>query len=344
VEDSDYKVASYRRRFPSGRKKTMNTPSLGIDMAQLSFSVALWFDSQRCVKSRFDNTPHGFRQLGRWLRQHFAGQVRAALESTNTYAEPLAQWLYEAGHQVHVLNPERIAHYARSLGQRNKTDPADAVTIARYIATHEATVWKPAPPEQLHLRSLTRTRHQLVTYSNQLRNQLQTADPVARPHLQAVLDTIAGQLKAILREISTHLRRHPQLGDQVRRLMTCKGVGLITAAITLAELPPVTAQSDPRALCAWAGLTPKRWQSGNTEWPARLCRKGNVYLRQALYMPALVAKRYNPLLRLFAQRLAQKGKSTPAILGAISHKMLRILIGLLRSQTDFDPHWSLQEN
>src|SRR3954468_18553840 len=145
-----------------------NPPSLGIDMAQLSFSVALWFDSQRCIKSRFDNTPHGFRQLGRWLRQHFTGQVRAALESTNVYAEPLALWLHQAGHQVHVLNPERIAHYARSLGQRNKTDPADAVTIARYIATHEATPWQPPTPAQQTLRSLTRTRHQLVDYANQL--------------------------------------------------------------------------------------------------------------------------------------------------------------------------------
>lgn len=322
----------------------MNTPSLGIDMAQLSFSVALWFDSQRVVKARFDNNPRGFRQLDRWLRQHFSGKVRVALESTNTYAEPLAQWLHQAGHQVHVLNPERMALYARSLGQRNKTDPADAVSIARYIATHEATPWRPAPPEQLHLRSLTRTRHQLVTYSNQLRNQLQTADPVARPHLQAVLDTILRQLKALLLEITAHLRAYPVLGAQVRRLRTCKGIGLITAAITIAELPPVGPASDPRALCAWAGLTPKRWQSGNTEWPARLCRKGNVYLRQALYMPSLVAKRYNPLLRTFAQRLADNGKSTPAILGAVSHKMLRILIGLLRSNTDFDPNWSLQKN
>ncbi len=322
----------------------MNTPVLGIDMAQLSFSVALWFDLQRVAKSRFDNTPHGFRQLERWLRQHFTGQLRVALESTNTYAEPLAQWLHQAGHQVHVLNPERIAHYARSLGQRNKTDPADAVTIARYIATHEATPWQPAPPEQLHLRSLTRTRHQLVSYANQLRNQLQTADAVARPHLQAVLATIDQQLKKLLREISAHLKKHPSLNEQVRRLRTCKGVGLVTAAITLAELPPVTAASDPRALCAWAGLTPKRWQSGQTEGRTRLCRKGNVYLRQALYMPALVAKRYNPTLRAFAQRLAENGKSTPAILGALSHKMLRILIGLLRSNTDFDPNWSLQKN
>jgi len=98
-----------------------------------------------------------------------------------------------------------------------------------------------------------------------------------------------------------------------------------------------------RALCAWAGLTPRRWSSGTLELPARLSRKGNVYLRQALSMPALVAKRHNPLMRAFAQRLAENGKTTRAILGAISHKMLRILVGLLKTQTDFDPAWSFKK-
>ena len=107
--------------------------------------------------------------------------------------------------------------------------------------------------------------------------------------------------------------------------------------------PPVTAQTDPRTLCAWAGLTPRRCQSGNREGRAHLGRKGNAYVRQALFMPALVAKRYNPLLQRFAQELAERGKTNRAILGALSHKMLRILVGMLRTKTDFDPNWSPQK-
>lgn len=123
-----------------------------------------------------------------------------------------------------------------------------------------------------------------------------------------------------------------------------KGVGLLTAATLLAELPPITPDSDPRALCSWAGLTPRRRQSGSVERPARLGRAGNTYLRQALYMPALVAKRWNPALRDFASRLKASGKSTPAILGAVSHKMLRILLGMLRSNSDFNPNYSPQKS
>lgn len=320
-----------------------SNPSLGIDIDKMKFVAGVWLTPQRCLKAEFANHAGGFRKLRMWLKQHGLGSLRVGIESTNVYGEALAQWLYDQGHEVFVLNPEHVAHYARSRGQRNKTDPADAATIAAFIAHHEATPWRPPSPEQKTLRSLTRTRYQLVQLGQQLSNQIRTAQPAGRKHLQLALRTIRTQLAAIGKEITAHLRIHPVLYDQVRRVMTIKGIGLITAATAIAELPPITPQSEARAICAWAGLTPHRRQSGRTELPAHLCRKGNVYLRQALFMPALVAKRYNPLLRDFAQRLAAKGKRTPAILGAISHKMLRIIVGLLRSNTNFNPNWHLEK-
>jgi len=321
----------------------MKTPSLGIDIAQHSFVAALWVERRSLGKMQFENHSGGFRKLRRWLKSHGLGTLTVGLESTNTYAEALAHWLHAAGHRVYLLNPERTACYARCRGQRNKTDPVDAVTIAAFVAEHAGTPWQPPSPEQKTLRSLTRTRAQLVEHGKKLRNQLKTADPLAQTHLKPVLQAVTRQLTAVARDLAQHLKAHPVLGAQVRRLMTVKGVGLITAAITVAELPPITPQSDPRALSAWAGLTPHRHQSGKIELPAHLSRKGNVYLRQALFMPALVAKKHNPLLRDFAHRLAAKGKRPGAILGAVAHKLLRILVGLLRSHTDFDPHWSFKK-
>jgi len=314
-------------------------------MAKLTFTAALWFDQERCLKARFDNHSGGFRKLRTWCQTHGAGgTLRVAVESTSTYAEALLEWLHAKGCAVFLLNPEQVSHYARARGQRNHTDPADAVTIAAFIAQHEATPWHPAPPEQKDLRSLTRARAQVVACAKSLALQLQTTTGPARAHLQKLLTAARQELAAIGRAVARHLETHAVLGEKVRRLMTLKGVGLVTAAVVIAELPPITAQTDPRAISAWAGLTPRRWQSGPREWTTRLSRKGNVHLRQALYMPALVAKRYNPLLRAFAERLAARGKSTPAILGALSHKMLRILVGLLRSNTDFNPNWHPQKN
>ena len=321
----------------------MTPPTLGIDVAQRTFVAALRFDQHRIAKAQFDNDRGGYRRLQTWLQRHGVPSLRVGLESTNTFAEALAQWLHEHSHCVYLLNPERTACYGRSLGQRNKTDPADAATLAAFVAQYTGTPWQPPSPEQKTLRCLTRTRHQLVETSKQLRNQLRTAEPVVRGHLQAVLDAIDQQLAKLMREITAHLRAHPALGEAVRRLTTVKAVGVVTAAVTIAELPPVTAQSDPRALCAWAGLTPRRHQTGATEWRARLSRKGNAYLREALFMPALVAKRYNPTLQAFAATLQARGKTNGAILGAVAHKLLRILIGLLRSNSDFDPNLHLKK-
>lgn len=317
--------------------------TLGLDIARASFVAAL-LSEQNLVRQSFANSPSGFRRLGRWLQQHLTGSVRAGLEATNTYGEKLAHWLHEHGHRVYLLNPERMAHYAKAVGQRNKTDPADAGTIARFVARHEdLMLWQPPLPAQQSLRSLTRTRQQLVQTATGLSNQLRTAGVEGAKHLRQVLQRIRTQLAALAREILAHLRAHPDLEQQVRRLMTLKGMGLVTAAVLIAELPPVTAQTDPRTICAWAALTPRRWQSGTVEGRAHLGRKGNAFVRQALYMPALVAKRYNPLLQAFAASLAARGKTTPVILGALSHKMLRILVGMLRTKTDFDPN-RLQKN
>src|SRR5438132_1710518 len=126
----------------------MNTPSLGLDLARLTLVAALWFGPRRVVQAEFANHVGGFRKLRRWLQQHGVGPLRVALESTNVYGEAVAAWLHAEGHQVHVLNPERTANYARSLGQRNKTDPADAACIAAFIAQHEATPWTPPSSEQ----------------------------------------------------------------------------------------------------------------------------------------------------------------------------------------------------
>jgi transposase len=151
------------------------------------------------------------------------------------------------------------------------------------------------------------------------------------------------QLLAVSRDLARHLQDHPVLSEQVKRLMTIKGLGLVTAATLVTELPPITEKTDPRSVCAWAGLVPRRRQTGRTESRSFISRKGNAHVRQALYMPALVAKRFNQTRHSFAERLATRGKSNPAILGAIAHKLLRIAVGLLRSKTNFDPHWSFSK-
>jgi transposase len=293
-------------------------PTLGIDIAQATFDVALLSAEDCFVKKRFANHLGGFRKLAVLLKRHGAGRVRVGLEATSTYGEALADWLYAQGHEVFVLNPERTSHYARAQGQRNKTDPTDAAMIARFVASHsKLTAYRPLSPDQRKLRSLTRARKQLIDERTVLTNQLKTCGEDARPYLQRVLTAVKNQINELLKAIKAHLKASPQLGTLVDHLTSVSGVGLVTAAVALAELPPIKPDTDVRAICAWAGLTPCRHQSGKTERPAHLGSRGNHYLRDALFMPALVAKRFNPLLRDFALKLKAKGKRPGAILGAV---------------------------
>lgn len=324
----------------------MKNIALGVDMAARSFVPALWLEAkQTMTHESLPNDARGFRELARWLKTHRAGLVEVGIESTNVYGQELALWLHQHGHVVYLLNPAQTAAYARAVGQRNKTDPADARTIATFVALHrdKLTPWQPPAPEQQTLREWTRGRQQLLALRQQVENQLRTVGPAFKPTLQCTVDQLKRQIAEVDRQIALHLRAHASLNQQVQRLCTIDGVGLITAATAIAELPPITPQSDPRAIAAWVGLIPRRWQSGATELPARISRRGNHYLRHALFMPALVAKRYNPLLKAYAQHLHQQGKSTRSILGAIAHKLLRIMVGLLKNQQDFDPNWSVSQ-
>lgn len=326
---------------------TMNhtrPPVLGIDICLRSFVAVLWFGPDRSLRREFKNHAGGFRALCTWLRQHFAAPVRVGVECTNVYADALAEWMHAAGHEVYLLNAERVAAFARGQGQRNKTDPADALTVARFTAQYEGTPWTPPTPQQKSLRSLTRARAQLVELRNMLSAQRQTASGPGGEHLAQALAALGQQIKAIEREIAQFVKSEPTLRQAVARLMTIKGVALTTAAVVLSELPQITPATDSRTICGWAGLTPCRHQSGQTERRSRISRRGNAYLRHALYMPALVAKRWNPLFKSFAQRLAERGKTTPAILGAVAHKLLRIIVGMLRSDTDFNPLPCPQKN
>lgn len=320
-------------------------PYAGIDVGQATLEVALMVNEERTAKARFANHIGGFTQLGRWFKRHFAGSVRVGLESTSTYGEALADWLYAQGHEVLVLNPERTHHYARAQGQRNKTDPSDAVMIARFVASHsKLMLYRPPTPAQRTLRSLTRARKQLVEQQTALSSQLKTCGREARPYLERVLAAIKHEIDQLVKAIEAHLKACPDLGAKVGHVMSLCGIGLITAAIMLAELPPIGPDADVRAICAWAGVIPCRRQSGKTELPSYMSRRGNQHLRDALYMPALVAKRFNPKLREYAAALKARGKRSGAILGALAHKMLRIIVGLLKHNTDYDPNWSFSKS
>ena len=124
-------------------------------------------------------------------------------------------------------------------------------------------------------------------------------------------------------------------------LCSIPGIGKVTARKILAELPDVACFKSARQAAAYAGLSPRRHESGKTvHRKGRLSKVGNAGLRKALYMPALVAIKHNPVIQAFAHRLRANGKCENVIIGAAMRKLLHIAFAVLKHNKPFDPAYA----
>jgi len=316
---------------------------VGLDIAKRKFDAAL-LQQDRYVHRQFPNGPEGFAQLAVWLQRHAQGPARACMEATGRYGEALAMFLHQRGCWVSVVNPARVKAFGRSELLRTKTDKADAALIARFVQSAHTTLrpWAPLAPEQRQLQALVRRWEAIQRMRQQERNRLdleETASAVAeslRQHLEH-LDT---QLRQLQQQIRSHVRADGTLQRQVQLLQSVPGIGETTALKLLAELPDLAQWPSARQVAAYAGLTPCHRESGSSvHGRPRLSKIGNPRLRRALYMPAIVAMRANPILRAFAGRLLAAGKPKMAVIGAVMRKLLHQAYGVLKHAAPFDPRW-----
>jgi transposase len=312
---------------------------LGIDLAKLSFDATIQTANGAQHYQAFPNTLDGFTQLTAWLLQHDIAQVHACMEATNIYWEALATFLYAQGHTVSVVNPARIKGYAQATMQRNKTDKLDSAIIAAFCAKHHPAAWHPLTPEQQHLRALVRHRDDLLQTRLQQQNRLRdTTNPVVRASLQAVLDTVVGQLAAVEHDIATHLAAHSELRTNLALLTAIVGIGSVTAAKLLAEFGAMERYESAKAAAADTGVTPSHYESGTSvRRRPKMSKMGNANLRAALYWPAITAMTRCPAFKAFAARLAAKGKPKKVIIGAVMRKLVHIIYGVLKHKTPYDP-------
>jgi len=295
----------------------------------------------------FSNTAKGFQALGRWLGQHAAcpwDQLHACLESTSRYGDALAAWLYRQGVQVSLVNPRRVRDYANSQLTRTVNDRIDARLIADFCASERGTLrqWEPLSPGHRQLQDFTRARHSLVVERDRFGNLLETATGPARKVFQKQLRALERQIQQLDKALKQFVQQElpPELRQQIQLAQTVKAVGFITAATVLAELPPLDKLSQADQAVALFGLDPLKKTSGTLETRARLSRMGSRRGRRALYMPALCALRFNPIIRQLRSRLASKGRTGKYIVVAAMRKLLRLIFGVIKQGKPFDPNWS----
>ena len=316
--------------------------SLGLDVAKAKFDAALLQDS-RTHHRQFSNTVTGFTALQRWLRGLATLPLHACLEATGSYGEALALFLHQQGVAVSVVNPARIKAFAKSELLRTKTDKVDAALIARFCAAHQPPVWTPPPPERRQLQALVRRIDSLKAMRQQECNRLdlEAADSPLRVSLTEHLAHLEQQIATLQQQVSTHIQAHPTLCHQAQLLQSIPGIGATTAHKLLAEVPLLGQYRSARQAAAYAGLSPRQRESGSSvRGKTRLSKVGNATVRRALYLPAVVALRANPILREFATRLLAAGKPKMAVVGAVMRKLLHQAHGVLKNNKPFDPNYA----
>ena len=309
---------------------------LGLDVAKHKLDACLLLGSHT-RHAQFDNSASGLAALRAWCQRHGAATPATVLEATGRYGELAAGGLHAAGHLIHLANPRRIKKYAESLGRRNKTDRLDAEVIARFGATQDLPAWQPAEPAQQRLRGLLRRLADLELMLRAERNRQEAqVDPLLTKSLARIVRALEKESVRLQELITAHVQTTATLRDEVERLCAIEGIGTRSAWWLCAELPRHLPNG--RTAAAWLGVTPRVRQSGSSlRSTAPAGTEGNRHLRRVLFMAAMVARRHNPRLKAFADRLAAAGKAKLAILLAVLHKLLKIAFALLKNQSAYDP-------
>lgn len=303
---------------------------VGIDVSKATLEAAVSDQEQTC---QVGNTPEEITSLVKRLEAWHPALI--VVEATGGYEARLVEALCAAQLPVARVNPGRVRRFAQGMGWLAKTDKIDARLLARFgeKANPRLTQW---PGEQeKRLAALVKRRKQVLEIIVAEQNRLENADPNVRTYIQDSLTMLHNQLDALDKAIRTHINQTPDLKKKQELLTTVPGVGQVTAATLTAELPEL-GSCDRKQIAALVGVAPFSHDSGKMRG-RRFIRGGRSSIRSVLYMAALSAIRFNPVIRAFYQRLIASGKQFKVALVACMHKLLTILNAILRKNQAWRP-------
>jgi transposase len=259
-----------------------------------------------------------------------------AVEATGGFEMTVAAAVGGAGLPLAVINPARIRHYAEALGKRAKTDPIDAYVIARFAADVKPEV-RPLADEQTQLLADVVARRRQIVDMLQAERQREQRITIKRlrKSIARVIATLEKELAELDREIDDMIRGSAVWCEKEDLLASVPGVGKQTARTLLAELPELGTLSRKR-IAALAGLAPYTRRSG--KWQGKsMIGGGRASVRKALFIAALVAGRFNPVLKAFRDRLVADGKEKIVAAIAVARRLLTILNAILRDRRPWQP-------
>jgi transposase len=303
---------------------------VGIDVSKRSLDVAIRPTGASWSTS---NDGEAIEQLITRLSEQAITLV--VVEATGGWETPLVVALAAAQLPVVVVNPRQVRKFAESLGQLAKTDRLDAQLLARFADAVRPQP-RPLPDEQArHLQALIARRRQLIEMLVAEKNRLHLAHPHVRDDLQAHIAWLEERLDELDCELRHTLQNSPIWREKDDLLRSVPGVGPVLSTTLLAELPEL-GLLNRKQIAALVGVAPFNRDSGRMRGK-RTIWGGRATVRTVLYMAALSAKRFNPAIRTFYNRLIDAGKPPKVALTACMRKLLTILNAMMHSGHHWQP-------
>ena len=327
-------VTSYLQGWPE-----MNASELifvGIDVAKETLEVAVDDKSKtRCIAN-------AGREIEALVKELIPLSERIGvvlLEATGGFERQAAAALCAAGLAVMVVNPRQARDFSKSMGDLSKTDAIDARVLSHFARTlhqsaqRERLLMKLPDANQEALEALLIRHHQLVGMRVAEGNRLAQSHPSQHKSIKAVLKMLDRQIASVDNDMSGMLKAH--FADKLALLKDFKGIGPCTQASLMGALPEL-GQLSHAQIGKLVGVAPLNADSGRHKGK-RITWGGRTAVRSALYMAALSAVRYNPVIKAFHQRLIAKGKPKKVALVACMHKILTILNAIVKSGSPWNP-------
>lgn len=323
---------------------------VGIDVAKNELVVCLGrmnedWDQELHAHKTFANTLKGFVALVQWVKKlsEALSPVRYVMEATGVYHESLAYFLDGKGLEVSIVLPNKISNYTRTLKVKTITDKTSSEAIARFGLERKLDRWSPPAEIYRRLRQKTRERDQLVGERTLVKNQLHAEQSEAYPSKESIarmkirINLLIKQIAQIEEEIGVLLKQDKAVKETVELINSVPGVGILTAVTVLAETNGFELIRSRKQLTSYAGLDVREKQSGTSvKGKPRISKKGNRYLRKAMYMPALAAIRYNESSKVLYTRLVSKHGIKMKAAVAVQRKTLELIYTIFKTKTAFN--------
>ncbi len=340
----------------ANKKKTssaiISTPvrqNIGIDVAKKDLKVCFSQEYPnrqiKVIGSRtFLNTQAGFVALVAWINQKQDTQItlRLTLEATGVYYENLAYFFHEKGYMVHVVLPNVAKLFFKSHNVKSKTDGLDAQMLALLGLERELRLWEPASLSIRQLKGLTRERVAIIEQKTALLNRIEaltSAHDTNKSTIQRLIKVIKlleEQVKAIEKQIEYSIEKDPVLSEKVEKIKKIKGVSTSTIAIIIAETNGFENFNNRAQLVSFSGYDVVHNQSGTSkDGKQYISKKGNRFIRRALYLPAISVVKYEPHFKALYDRVFENTKIKMKAYVAVQRKLLTIIYALFKTNTAF---------